>query len=120
MSDHTISLELTRDSVCAGDDIDAPHLTNLDLSANTTTMALAAQIQSSRYLANIAGGQATCVMEVDGTPVAVIAQQWEKPAILDAHLDLSRASSVHIRYMAQSNPALVSETIQAHKLRGNA
>ncbi|MEU9044294.1 MULTISPECIES: hypothetical protein [unclassified Kitasatospora] len=77
---------LTRDSVAAGDDVDAPHTATdalpdgLDVPAALTALGL-----PRPRLPLIGGGRATWVVRgADGTALAVLAQQWPRPRPLPA------------------------------------
>lgn len=75
-------LNVQRDSVCAGDDVDAPHATRFELAlADSIDEAVSLVVQSG-YLACIAGGKATWIVEAAGKPLAVVAQQWASPKFL--------------------------------------
>jgi hypothetical protein len=54
-----ISLIVWRDSVCAGDDCDAPHERAFSIPGASTLGQAAAQLLGSSYLASISGGKAT-------------------------------------------------------------
>jgi len=70
-----------RDSVCAGDDCDAPHELALSLPRESTLRQAAAQLLDVRYLASISGGKATWFLE-GKRPLFVFAQQWTQPRFL--------------------------------------
>ena len=75
------SLIVWRESVCAGDDCDAPHELKLHLSSEVPLRHFAKQIVEARYLAHIEGGSATWILN-GNRPLAVFAQQWEQPLFL--------------------------------------
>jgi hypothetical protein len=77
----SITLHLTRDSVAAGDDLDAPHRSTLLVPDDQITEALVAAIHASGYLPRIADGVATWSV-VSDRPLAVIAQQWPEPRMV--------------------------------------
>src|SRR6476660_9684717 len=97
-------ISVDRDSVAAGDDVDL-HLTTVDLPEDTPLAEVVAHILGSRFLASIAGGKATWVLE-GGHPLAVIAQEWPEPRFLvDASLPMRQyGSSLRFRYLAQRDP----------------
>jgi hypothetical protein len=112
---------LWRDSVAMGDDMDAPHEWILSLPANAPIAEVVEQIERKKYLPQIAGGQASWILEGD-QPLAVIAQQWKEPRWLvgqgvpveqvyrkagDPHLNL--------RYWCQADPEEVFEALQSGK-----
>jgi hypothetical protein len=77
----TINLAVSRSSVCAGDDVDAPHSRSVALSDMMPIKFVIQDILDSGYLAKISGGRATWIVEL-GLPVAVATQQWAKPRYL--------------------------------------
>jgi len=109
---------ITRDSVCAGDDGDAPHEIRMNFGAISLREAVS-QIVAARYLASITGGCATWVL-VGRVPLAVLAQQWSEPEFLvdpDGPLEdhLADPPKLHFRYLAQKEPqeVLASERAAA-------
>ena len=113
-----MKLHLTRDSVAAGDDVDAPHFLVADIDENASTLELARQIQAMQYLASISGGEATWSIEAD-TPLAIIAQQLNEPKLIiqDNPIvkELAKGKDylrVHINYHCQEDP---DETIEKLK-----
>lgn len=120
----TNELIVWRDSVCAGDDCDAPHeilISGRDESLRRVTHRLL----EAQYLASIAGGRATWILQTgmsSGQPLAVIAEQWSRPRFLvepesptvtyiqhDAHPHL------YLRYWCQVDPERVFECLQSGK-----
>lgn len=108
---------VTRDSVCAGDDIDAPNARHFVVPDGLTVEAIIRHVISEVNLPHISGGKATwCISSK--TPLAVIAQQWPEPkpikfltpkfSELDIVEDVFRA---HISYFAQQDPTLVLEIL---------
>ncbi|MEV7773823.1 hypothetical protein [Kitasatospora sp. NPDC086791] len=78
---------LTRDGVAAGDDADAPHAEVLLPDGLDLPAALVALGLPRPRLPLIGGGRATWVVRAaDGTPLAVLAQQWPEPRPLPAGL----------------------------------
>lgn len=52
-------LHITRDSVAAGDDVDAPHRRRITVAASTSLSEVLAEVRRLGYLARISGGKAT-------------------------------------------------------------
>lgn len=112
------SLTIWRDSVAAGDDADAPHEWRIAADPDATVDRVVRTILSARYLATIAGGEATWIVE--GTrPLAVVAQQWTEPSFLVDPLTpihaVVRASGVphlEVRYWTQVAPERVVEALR--------
>ena len=118
-----MALYATRDSVCAGDDADAPHARTFALQDMRSIEQAIATVNSARYLPSIAGGLATWSV-TSGRPLAVIAQQWAAPRLLFLtgqdlqHLDCSEGMlRLHFNYHAQRDPDLVYEVLRDLRLR---
>ncbi len=114
-----MKLELTRDSVAIGDDIDAPHFKELVIDENATSLDLARQVLGMRYLANIGIGEATWSVSAD-IPVAIIAQQWEEPKLVNpvnaTIKELAKGGDclkVHINYHCQEDPEQILEELKS-------
>lgn len=99
-------LQLTRDSVCAGDDCDAPHRRTMTFDPPVQLLAAIGSAVGSKYLASIAGGKASWVALLDSEAIAVVAQQWDEPKFLpNVDYGIPRADvNVHFCYHAQRNP----------------
>src|SRR5215475_2230113 len=72
---------LSRASVCAGDDVDAPHGETRSFPDGSSVLEILTQVADSSYLASIASGRATW-SATSNIPLAVIAQQWPQPKLL--------------------------------------
>ena len=114
---------LTRDSVAMGDDVDAPHFHTLELPEKVTLIEIVDTIHHSNYLANIHGGNASWSV-VSNSPIAVIAQQWNKPKLfpqfelipsLDCLLKNNEGYKFHLNYHAQLDPNIVYEVLRRFK-----
>lgn len=107
-----------RDSVAMGDDIDAPHERIVDVPDDASIGTIVADLANGAYLASIAGGRATWI--VDGTrPLAVVAQQWDVPRWLVAPdapaAPLRRpdgSPDFHVRYWLQVDPERVFAALE--------
>ena len=114
---------VTRDSVCAGDDGDAPHARTLELPDDMTHENLVRRVVEAVRLPSIIGGNASwCVSS--GIPLAVIAQQWDEPKLLHfippkyAELDVSGDTiKLHFSYFAQQDPNVVFDVLYRLHLR---
>jgi hypothetical protein len=111
-------LVIWRDSVAAGDDVDAPHEWRVQVDAQATVAEVAARIQHARYLASITGGRATWILMGTG-PLAVLAQEWDTPRCLtppDAPIrDAVRQDGrphLALRYWCQVDPERVLLCLQ--------
>jgi hypothetical protein len=101
---------LTRDSVCAADDVDAPHPFAISIEDGSSSMQILQAIRASDYLPNMGGGNASWVPS-SILPIGVIAQQWQNPkanwrVLPDMQgLDWSDGDlRVHVSYLAQIDP----------------
>ena len=100
---HTIAL--TRDSVCMGDDIDAPHEGTLAVPAEVDAAAIGEALLRSRCLAHV-GSTATwtCMM---GPVTLVFGLQSGMPFVRRFGAEPMRAdefTTLHVRYHAQRDP----------------
>ncbi|MGW1174621.1 hypothetical protein ACWD4P_12975 [Kitasatospora sp. NPDC002543] len=104
---------LTRDSVSAGDDTDAPHTEAVTLPDGLGLPAALTALGLPRpRLPLIGGGRATWILRgEDGTALAVLAQQWPRPRPLPAGrgpLDLPAGADgtvrLHLEYRRQRDP----------------
>jgi hypothetical protein len=116
----TKSLEATieRDSVCAGDDVDAPHSSTIRVRPDQTLGEVLESIRGTGYLARIYGGLATWIVE-SNRPLAVVAQQWDLPRFLVAPetrfvdcADVSAGRALYFRYWCQADPEVVFQCLQ--------
>ncbi len=108
-------VRLTRDSVCAGDDLDPPHEQQIEVSADSTAVDIINAVLRCGYLPKIAGGKATWVAKCDDRTVAVIAQQWTSPSFLRVQPVLKDSTvSVHFDYQAQVDPDAVVRGLTSH------
>lgn len=119
-----MKLELTRDSVAIGDDIDAPHFREIVIDENATSLDLARQILGMRYLANIGIGEATWSISTD-IPVAIIAQQWKEPKLVNpvnsTIKELAMGGDrlkVHINYHCQEDPDKILKKLKSEFVAG--
>lgn len=102
-----MKIYVERDSVCAGDDVDAPHAIVFEMFDGSTLREVLEAIRHHRYLASIQGGKATWVATGE-FPLAVIAQQWETPHFLLDPDTLANetigAKGLYFDYLAQIDP----------------
>jgi hypothetical protein len=119
----TLRIHVTRDSVAAGDDADAPHERTFSFRDSPSPLAAVARIVAEGYLARIFGGKATWSVE-SGVLLAVVAQQWSEPRLVPwqepAWLQLDQAGGIyrlHFNYHAQIDPEIVLRILKDLKLR---
>jgi hypothetical protein len=105
------TLIITRDSVAAGDDVDAPHEMLLEFDENEKVEKIIKTILKSNYLPKIYGGKATwCI--IAHKPLAIIAQEWFNPKVINTTDYLKSAKEfdkLHFKYHVQENPEIVFE-----------
>lgn len=116
-----MKLIITRGSVCAGDDVDLPHIMVFPIRDNFMLADIAYAIKKSDFLPKIKGGNATWGVS-SGIPIAVIAQQWDEPKIIKPpeftkdQLDISGDEiRVHVTYYAQTSPDNVVNELERLK-----
>jgi hypothetical protein len=118
---------LTRDSVSAGDDADAPHERALSIDGDCSVKQLLEVILADG-LPIIAGGKASWVAS-SGKPLGVLAQQWKesKPVwgmsfgtILSWAKELNWSNGclqVHLSYLEQIDPEVVMSVVERLRVR---
>jgi len=112
-----MSLIVWRDSVCAGDDCDAPH--ELKLTVRDDTLHdVVNELMRKRYFASVEGGKATWILEAS-RPLAVVAQQWEQPrflvdaeAVVGSYISRGQLPDLRLRYWCQADPDKVFECLR--------
>ena len=117
----SMSVIIWRDSVAMGDDADAPHEWAVPLPADATVASLVTKILRKGYLAEIAGGLATWIVE-GSQPVAVLAQQWSEPRwLVDSGMPVAALrrkagrANFEIRYWCQVAPERVYACLREGK-----
>jgi hypothetical protein len=107
-----MQVQMTRDSVAAGDDADAPHSYQLDVAENATLSEILQLVASKKHLPAISGGRATWSVNSQKS-LAVMAQQWYNPKLYfqlkphDGWLMRDQALQLHFTYHAQQDPEQV-------------
>jgi hypothetical protein len=120
----TLKIRVTRDSVAAGDDADAPHERTFSFRDSPAPLEAVARIVAEGYLARTAGGRATWSV-VSGVPLAVVSQQWHAPRLVPWQeppwSQLAQAKGIHrlhFNYHTQTDPELLLRILKDLKLRG--
>jgi hypothetical protein len=121
-----MKIKLTRESVCAADDCDAPHAKTITVPSTMTIVDLVKLIQKDYAPHNIQGGKATWSV-VTSVPIAVFAQQWSDPKLLPLIImldggvnklaDAEGNLKIHVNYHAQIEPDIVLEVLNELKLQ---
>ncbi|TWT81662.1 hypothetical protein CA13_31280 [Planctomycetes bacterium CA13] len=117
-----MKLYITRDSVAAGDDVDAPHARNSSVPDDADVSQIVAACLAASPLPSIAGGDASWALS-SGVPLAVIAQQWASPKLVSQfppnpnRLDLTDGTlRLHFTYFAQQSPDDVFAVLERLRL----
>jgi len=118
-----MDIYVTRDSVAAGDYIDAPHGCSFSFPDATSVMDIVGRIVAGGYLARINGGNATWSV-VSRFPIAVVAQQWTElrpvcwPEVEVSELETRNGViQLHFNYHTQIDPDIVFEVLRNLRLR---
>lgn len=111
------TLTIWRDSVSMGDDADAPHELLLEVTPNTTLQEVTEFLIKEKYLATIAGGRATWILQ-SNKPLAVVAQQWEQAQYLTAPetliaecIETEKKPNLQFSYKLATNPDRLVATL---------
>ena len=117
-----MKLYITRDSVAAGDDFDAPHVRNATVAQDADITQIVSACLAESPLPSIAGGDATWALS-SGVPLAVIAQQWPAPKLISQfppdpkHLDsIDGTLRLHFTYFEQQPPDDVYSVLECLRL----
>jgi hypothetical protein len=112
----------TRDSVAAGDDVDAPHERQFSFPDLTSVQQAIDLIVNSGYLAGVQGRATWSV--VSNIPISVVAQEWSHSRSvhwqsqgLTAQEIQSGLIKLHFNYHAQIDPEIVLEVLKRLKLK---
>jgi|WetSurMetagenome_2_1015567.scaffolds.fasta_scaffold1621938_1 hypothetical protein len=112
---------LTRDSVCAGDDVDAPHETSILIDENWKIKRILEEVLNNHYLATIEGGKATWSVACEN-PIAIIAQQWKEPKLIcmsdfpfQGTRGFKEIETLHFNYHAQDDPDTVHHVLERYR-----
>ncbi len=116
-----MNVYLSRDSVCAGDDVDAPHAKQIVVADGTSIEDILSNVSHSGYLPSIAGGKATWSAS-SNVPLGVVAQEWAKPKlffrIFEDLLDIEdKTLRIHFSYHVQIDPGVVYEVLRGLTLK---
>jgi hypothetical protein len=116
-----VNVYLSRDSVCAGDDSDAPHPKQIVVADGASIEDILSGVSRSGYLPSIAGGRATWSAS-SNVPLGVLAQEWEKPKLFfpdfEDLLDVDdKTLRIHFSYHTQIDPDIVYEVLNQLTLK---
>lgn len=89
-----IEIQVTRDSVCMGDDVEAPHYYSFSADANTSLNTIFSHLSSKNYLASVAGRNHSWSAVVNGDVVATFLGNNQIPVPSDSlNLTISALSN---------------------------
>ena len=106
----TKKLILTRDSVGAGDDISAPHTKIQSLNIEKGIISLMKEAKEKYLPSNIQGGKATWLAQCNKKSIAIIAQEWSEPRIIDKNIKIENLLNdngdllIFFIYLSQDDP----------------
>jgi len=92
-----LSIILTRDSVCAGDDVDAPHEKLVETHSFLDPVALAVELATG-YLASVNGIGHSWECLLNGKRIAVVLPNGT--ATQTADLEYQESNRVHFKYIS--------------------
>lgn len=118
-----MEIYVTRDSVSAGDDVEAPHPMNITIDKVETVDSLLEALNKIDYLPQVSGGHATWTLS-SALPLAVFAQEWSAPKKVSSSdrklesLDFeSGVLNLHFSYHAQTSPEDVLSVLKRVRLK---
>ena len=103
----TLTIRVTRDSVCAADDVEAPNEKYVEVHSFTEPEAFIQAVASAYGIPLIQGGRAAWVVLLNGDRIGVCAQEWNAPRASVRELQFQESNHVFLRYHAQSDPNTV-------------
>jgi hypothetical protein len=113
-----LQADVSRSSVGASDDCDAPHLQRFDSPNSQNLEGFIQAIVKSGYLPTISPGHATWSV-TSALPIAVVAQEWKEPRMLfmlaDDPARMNRKDGIlqlRFNYHAQTDPEVVFSTLR--------
>ena len=117
-------IKLTRESVAMGDDIDAPHVLEIEIEPNWTIIEILKYISNIDYLPRISGGRATWSVAIN-EPIAVFTQETPEEQLLICLPDypfhgMSRFvefEHIHFNYHAQKKASEVFEVLSRFRIK---
>ena len=113
-----MKLFITRDSVCAADDVKADHLIEFELDNILDLSLLFEYLKSINYLPKISGGKSSWAL-IGYNPICVIAQQWAEPKFVslmpEIELELAKGK-LKFCYFAQCDPNKIHEVLISYNV----
>ena len=116
------NITLTRASVAAGDDFDAPHYKTIEIGIDWKIERILTEIINSKYLPLVAGN-ATWSVAID-EPIAVISKVYSNSIKLICFPEFPHQEtqgfvdikSIHFNYHAQQDPKIVLDVLKRFDL----
>jgi hypothetical protein len=112
---------ISRNSVSAGDDVNAPNADSLSVPDGTPLEEIIKSVAHSGYLPRISGDQASWSV-TSNIPLAVVAQQWAEPRMLPLLARLDDLDSrdgilrLYFNYHSQIDPEIVYKVFWGYRL----
>lgn len=100
----TLRIRVTRDSVCAADDVEAPNEKYVEIHSFTEPDAFIQAVTTAYGMPIIQGGRAAWVVLLNGDKIGVVAQEWNAPRATVRELQFRESNEVFLRYHAQTDP----------------
>jgi hypothetical protein len=92
-----LRMRLTRDSVCAGDDCNAPHEKETEVYSFSDPVASASTLSSS-YLPSVSGSKHIWICNLNGVNIAEIKTSGIKPLVKET--PLKNENAIHFTYIS--------------------
>ena len=92
-----ISITLKRESVCAGDDCDAPHEKRIEINSFIDPEVLATETASS-YLPNVSGVGHSWVCKLNGKEIARITKDGVQPKVRE--VEYQEENEIYFSYIS--------------------
>src|SRR5690349_17880076 len=90
-----ISIPITGDSVCAGDDCDAPHEETVSLPSFLNPADFFRELLVRYSLSQISGDSAIWTCYLNGRKIAVLAQPWSSPKFMVSEMEFLKDNKMH-------------------------
>lgn len=99
-----VEVAVTRDSVCAADDVMAPNREDIVIHSFTEPKDFIRAVAAEYGMPTIHGGKATWEVILNDQKVGVIAQEWNSPRATVDEISFQEDNHVFLRYHAQADP----------------
>ena len=99
-----ITITVTRDSVCAADDVMAPNLKEIVVHSFTEPEDFISAVVSGYDMPQIQGSRAVWEVLLNEQKIGIVAQEWSSPKPTVKQIRLAEHNRVHLRYLAQVDP----------------